>query len=446
MKKIGMILAASAIAISASAAPATGLRNPAPKKQNAAPAATLQESDLKGKTVRAIRKADGDNTTLAGSWSFYVGDLYFDDSLGMINVDYTATLDGDEITFTDPKGNYEDFFGTYDADTYTISFEKNYVGTKDGYYVYQEPYLYNDATGEIDDVDALIGEYNPNLGLMTFGALVDGTMRYGDVGLAWEAFKGSNNAGYFDIFDFVSATYNDAVLPGDSGEWKDLGDAIFMDGWVLPGLDIDQVANQYAVPLQQSAENENRYRLVNPYKTGPAAQYNSSTADGYIVFDVSDPKHVVFETSDAGFSNPQMGVTTLYCYNQLGMLMANYPQYTAQEIVSLQEGYTPWTTFEDGCVKLTSIRSKNGNLVYDANFGYQLAPLGGYSWSDENKQPINMDARILFPGADGVESVGVDENAPAEYFNLQGIRVVNPQPGQLLIKRQGSLVSKQLIR
>lgn len=46
----------------------------------------------------------------------------------------------------------------------------------------------------------------------------------------------------------------------------------------------------------------------------------------------------------------------------------------------------------------------------------------------------------------GVESVTVaDENAPVEYFNLQGVRVANPSNG-LYIRRQGNQVSKVLVK
>lgn len=47
-------------------------------------------------------------------------------------------------------------------------------------------------------------------------------------------------------------------------------------------------------------------------------------------------------------------------------------------------------------------------------------------------------------GANGVSDITVDgsENAPVEYYNLQGIRVVNPSAGQLLIRRQGTTASK----
>ena len=36
----------------------------------------------------------------------------------------------------------------------------------------------------------------------------------------------------------------------------------------------------------------------------------------------------------------------------------------------------------------------------------------------------------------------VDADAPVEYFNLQGIRVANPSKGSLVIRRQGTKVTK----
>ncbi len=48
--------------------------------------------------------------------------------------------------------------------------------------------------------------------------------------------------------------------------------------------------------------------------------------------------------------------------------------------------------------------------------------------------------------ATAIENVTVDfdENAPVEYFNLQGVRVENPANG-LYIKRQGNKVAKVIL-
>lgn len=47
----------------------------------------------------------------------------------------------------------------------------------------------------------------------------------------------------------------------------------------------------------------------------------------------------------------------------------------------------------------------------------------------------------------GINDVTVDgSDAPVEYFDLQGIRVSNPQPGQMVIRRQGTNVEKILVK
>lgn len=47
--------------------------------------------------------------------------------------------------------------------------------------------------------------------------------------------------------------------------------------------------------------------------------------------------------------------------------------------------------------------------------------------------------------ATGIASIVADENAEAEYFNLQGVRVANPENG-LYIVRRGNTVTKEIIR
>lgn len=57
-----------------------------------------------------------------------------------------------------------------------------------------------------------------------------------------------------------------------------------------------------------------------------------------------------------------------------------------------------------------------------------------------------MKVIVVPDGQSGIESVvAADENAPVEYYNLQGVRVANPTAGLYIIK-QGSKVSKAIIR
>ena len=48
-------------------------------------------------------------------------------------------------------------------------------------------------------------------------------------------------------------------------------------------------------------------------------------------------------------------------------------------------------------------------------------------------------------GTTAVENVAIDANAPVEYYNLQGVRVANPENG-LYIKRQGNKAVKVLVK
>lgn len=68
--------------------------------------------------------------------------------------------------------------------------------------------------------------------------------------------------------------------------------------------------------------------------------------------------------------------------------------------------------------------------------------------SDGSPRAVRNGIFVIFDPSNGIDDVmtdtDVDENAPIEYFNLQGERVTNPTGG-LYIKRQGSVTSKIII-
>ena len=59
-----------------------------------------------------------------------------------------------------------------------------------------------------------------------------------------------------------------------------------------------------------------------------------------------------------------------------------------------------------------------------------------------------MPANTTIVNTSGIQSVeadDADENAPVEYFNLQGVKVANPENG-IFIKRQGKKVEKVIMQ
>jgi hypothetical protein len=56
---------------------------------------------------------------------------------------------------------------------------------------------------------------------------------------------------------------------------------------------------------------------------------------------------------------------------------------------------------------------------------------------------------LELPNSDAIENINADldnTNAPVEYFNLQGVRISEPQAGQIVIRRQGSESVKMIAR
>lgn len=84
------------------------------------------------------------------------------------------------------------------------------------------------------------------------------------------------------------------------------------------------------------------------------------------------------------------------------------------------------------------------------NYTLESVPAGAYDITVV--VTIYQDAPSLYvtnyeaASGDGISDITADENAPVEFFNLQGIRVAEPQAGEIVIRRQGSKVQKVLVK
>ncbi|MCH5234546.1 MAG: hypothetical protein J1E16_04570 [Muribaculaceae bacterium] len=63
---------------------------------------------------------------------------------------------------------------------------------------------------------------------------------------------------------------------------------------------------------------------------------------------------------------------------------------------------------------------------------------------DKNKEPYPLTVITPVVGDAGVEGIIDDSNAPIEYFNLQGMKVANPEKG-IFIKKQGKKSTKVIL-
>ncbi|MCH5347557.1 MAG: hypothetical protein J1E63_10620, partial [Muribaculaceae bacterium] len=419
MKKFYTLLVAAVVAISASAVTlnlesAKQVRALQPVKKEALANATLApkgvkskknvESSLAGKTVLRAQKKAADAAGIEGTWLFDLGDYYFQTSVGPFSYEFEASLDGNDVWFEDPTGYELPFVGTFDAAAGTITFQRKSLGTLNGYYVFQEPFVYNYTTNDLD-VQPIVAEYyDYNGGILLFES---------DNGISWPAYSSplaSTPAGYFGIYDLEGATKTTSSGGGEvepideeqAGQWESVGMAKFVDAWVLPsysmgGVQINPNDFIYEVELQQNVENKDLFRLWKPYANNELTLegLNTSTFAGQIQFNISDPDHVEVVACGlpAGFKNSN---GEFYMTNELGWYI-NYlggGETAKQTVIDVLYGGEPADTYKDGVV-----------TINEPMFDFSPAQDEGYSWNNNPYQAL-----IIFPEGfgkgEGIEGKG----------------------------------------
>ncbi len=233
-------------------------------------------------------------------------------------------------------------------------------------------------------------------------------------------------------------TLTSLEFQGDPNEgWEDFGTADFEDGWIMPGFEEDPSSAPWTVNVQKSTETTDLYRLNKPYLAESCPSYIKEAAkEGYIVFSIADPEFVqVLPKVYSGFDN---GSNKLNLFNIEGFYIdMGLTKADIQD--GIKDQNVTYSTYADGVVNIPNCR-----------FNMPSALDKAYSWSTSENVSLadKMVAKITIHKLAGVDNVvaGSDAEAPAEYFNLQGVRVANPEAGQLVIKRQGSTVTKMIAR
>lgn len=266
--------------------------------------------------------------------------------------------------------------------------------------------------------------------------------------IAFSAYQGGKLVGYFEL---QYANEFAVIEPFDVYEgFHEAGTAKLQDGWVLTCFGEDPAANEYEVALWQSDDNDKVFRLINPYKGDnvPAVitEANECTTDGCIEVDITDAAAVRFGIVPSGFYCSDVNDGEMCCYNALSWAYYYGGFKSWEETAAFcKENSLPLSTYADGVIDVTA----DGDACFGET-GSIDSLLGGYSWQTSAGESVPMPAKItlnLTNGEGGVDNIAADnENAPVEYFNLQGVKIENPAAGGLYIKRQGSKVAKVIIK
>lgn len=101
---------------------------------------------------------------------------------------------------------------------------------------------------------------------------------------------------------------------------------------------------------------------------------------------------------------------------------------------------------ENGDIIFSGKISDDGKMITFERYWATTEAQLGTEFGGSQKLNIVFDSSIL-AGDSGIGNIAADNsNAPVEYFTLQGIRVDSPVSGTIVIRRQGTEVSKIIMR
>ncbi len=421
MKKFYTILAAAAVTLSASAVkPITEILPANSAEVTVSKSANFAVADAK-KSVRAGQKykVQGESRAAATvdditEWP-YAGEFY---SLGTANSGWNGPntmlvipVEGNQVMITGLWHQNLRLTGTYDAAQGTIS-----IPAKQNFTV-------NTQAGEATCTVALLDVKSSPYKQLDKDIVLNVDAANRNIWYDAETYTANDgNAYYAEIIGMCTdaGTYYDFIGSIDAYMFNS-----YMD-WVYAVTD----ANDQIQPAQASAPiwvevADGKIGIDNFLNAG----YTAATVELTLDKAAKTATATKALLGQASVSATQKVSFYLWGFEEVGENLSVTPTVVFEGAAAQYEDGTPCTVFT---TPYCGIFDETGN----------------YYLSDENYTAISTQFVVdgdVFSGA-GIGNVTVaDENAPVEYFNLQGVRVENPSNG-LYIRRQGNTATKVLVK
>lgn len=217
-------------------------------------------------------------------------------------------------------------------------------------------------------------------------------------------------------------------MPEDAANWQSIGKRKITDGFLPDVYGHEPIP--YEVEVEKSLVTEGLYRVVNMYgDTHPyAAEIWEHTLDipVYTYFHCEDPEACYISETSTGTIFDASGEVTISSVPEAYFVRHGYDMEAARKL------------YPDGFGKLTggTYTFPSGSLIASAFVLLEA----NYGWLEVGKgNPLTLQ---IDPEAsiDTVQEEISDEMP--EYFNLQGMKIVNPETGNIYIIRKGGICKK----
>ena len=222
-----------------------------------------------------------------------------------------------------------------------------------------------------------------------------------------------------------SETEGMLVLPGGDyvDPWSEAVDGTMEENIISTLLGMNP--STYSVKIKKNFET-NTYIIMDAWR----GFYDQIGTSGYqspeLEINATDPNNATVPLTSTGISGGEAyGVYNVWSYSSYVADPADCPE--AQRITVTEADGNTTITFP---IQSMLLHAPTAQKLYYASQG--VSTITFKSITDDTHASIS--------------NIIVDNDAKAEYFNLHGVRVDNPAAGQLVIKRQGSIVTKEIIR
>lgn len=338
---------------------------------------------------------DYGDSSIEGDWEFVLDGHYLGtSSIGVFSETFSATLDGNVVTFESsqsPCNIVADFVGVN-----TLEFKLCPVGPDATFTLYQSPYVNTLGATDLDELvqQSFQATYNPTEGTIVFPS---------NSGLKYGYFDENGvPTSWIDAYDFVSAGRpQDAELVGQYT-------------WLIQPTDIsgDKTGETTAITVAVKVV-EGEYRIYESDNTG-------WFGTPYIPFEYNDAsKLATFTPVYVGEADGKM----LWC---AACVLYETPY---NSMLEPQPSY---------------------GITFDSETGFEFKEDGGIAWyvsssaSVFEPEDVYKAFYVLESKASGVSRIEASSSDEVVYFDLQGRRVNNPKGG-IFIRKAGDKVQKVLM-
>lgn len=179
------------------------------------------------------------------------------------------------------------------------------------------------------------------------------------------------------------------------------------------------------------ADDAGSYKAATAYEDGKTYGYMpvvDATVNGNEI--TTTASTYSFETAEGGY----------YIKDAKGNYLiqtGNFNSFNLVSTPSATEGVFTVTIAADGYATIV-----NTNVNKTMAYGVGFNSFGSYPELSETR----VLPKLYVSKSDAISDITADENAPVEFFNLQGMRINEPAAGQIVIRRQGNQVSKILVK